>query len=488
MPTERESWAKQFGQYLLFTCVALAMVALYARVVHVNQTTVALSFLILILFTAFRRPLGYSVYLSLLCAFLYNFFFLPPYGSLTIADPQNLVALISFLVASVSVNQISARERRQAASLATQSKEIEKLYAFCQRLLLEDKLQELSKSAPALIAASFQLRAVALYLPEREPASMWDPEHLLAGMENLHDATQATGVSSRSASGIRIVPLMLGMRALGVLAMTEGDYTEGLYDAIGSLAAVAIERASALERNSRSEAARAGELLRTAVLDSITHELRTPLTGINLAATTLASNPGVDEEARQDLLSVITEESARMNTLIDEAVTMAQLSTGEIHLQKMSTPLPLIIEEVVTGLRTSLRGRDLKLECALNMPPIFMDPDLIRRALKHLLENALQYSPQRSAIEVSAMLANQKLHVAVKNAGSGIPEDEQPFVFERFFRGAAAGTHPNGTGMGLAIVKAIVEAHRGKICVRSEAGQGTTLSFWIPAVEIKPAT
>lgn len=483
MPTERESRSKQLGQYLLFTCIAYAVVEFYRFVLHVNQTTIALSFLILILFTAFRRPLIYSVYLSLLCAFFYNFYFLPPYGSLTIADPQNLVALISFLVASISVNQISARERRQAASLAKQSQEIEKLYAFCQRLLLEDNVQQLSKSAPALIAASFQLRAVALYLPEKEPASMWDPEHLLAGMENLHDATQSSEVSSRSASGIRIVPLMLGMRALGVLAMTEGDYTEGFYDAIGSLIAVAVERAYALERNSRSEAARAGELLRTAVLDSITHELRTPLTGINLAATTLASNPGVDESSRQDLLCVITEESARMNALIDEAVTMAQLTTGEIHLQKTATLLPPVIDDVLAGLRTPMRGRELHIDCAAGMPPILMDADLIRRAFKHLLENALQYSPANTAIAISALLVNQKLHVTITNAGQGIPEDEQPFVFERFFRGAAAGAHPNGTGMGLAIVKAIIDAHHGNISVRSQPGQETTFAFWIPASE-----
>ena len=483
MQAERENWVKQLGQYLFVTLMALLVTAFYSRVMHANQTTVALTFLILILFTAFRRPLVYSIYLSLFCALLYNFYFLPPYGSLTIADPQNLVALIAFLIAGVSVNQISAKERRQASSLATQSEEIEKLYAFCQRLLLEDKLQELANSAPALIAASFQLRAVALYLPEKKHASMWDPEHMLAGMENLHDAMQAGVVSSRSASGVCIVPLMLGMRPMGVLALTERGYTAALYDAIGSLTAVAIERAYALERNSRSEAARAGELLRTAVLDSITHELRTPLTGINLAATTLVSDTGVNEDARQDLVAVIVEESARMNLLIDEAVTMAQLSTGEIHLHAAPTEVVPIMDAVLAELHVALRGREVKTDCSPKMPAIRVDPDLIRRVFKHLLENALQYSPPNSKIEVSALLFNQRLHVAVINAGAGIPEEEQAFVFERFFRGAAAGSHPHGTGMGLAIVKAIVEAHKGRISVRSEAEQGTRFSFWIPALE-----
>ena len=480
MLPERESWFREVCQYLVFTLSALGIVAFYLRVLHVNQTTVALTFLIFILFTAFRRPLLYSVYLSLLCAFLYNFYFLPPYGSLTVADPQNLVALLAFLVASVSVNQISAKGRRQAASLAVQRHEIEKLYAFCQRLLLEDKLQQLSTAAPALIAEIFHLRAVALYLPDKEPASMWDPEHLLDGMENLHDATQSSVVASRSASGIRIVPLMLGMRPLGVLAMSEGDYSEGLYDAIGSLTAVAIERAFALERNSRSEAARAGELLRAAVLDSITHELRTPLTGINLAATTLAGDALIDESSRQDLLAVITEESTRMNALIGEAVTMAELSTGEVRLHKTPVLLPPLIAAVLADLRIPLRGRESRIELDAEMPAISMDADLIRRVLKHLLENALQYSPAQSSIELTAALAMQKLYVSVINTGPGIPEEDQPYVFDRFFRGAAADAHPNGTGMGLAIVKAIVEAHGGRISVRSLPAKLTKFTFWIP--------
>jgi two-component system sensor histidine kinase KdpD len=481
MPPERESWYQQLVQYLLFTLAAALIVVFYLRVLHANQTTVALSFLILILFTAFRRRLAYSIYLSVLCTVLYNYYFLPPLRSLTIADPQNLIALIAFLVAGISVNHLSAEERRQAHSLAKKSEEIEKLYAFSQRLLLEGKLQQLSTSLPGLIAQGLGLRAVALYLPDRESAWMWDPEHLLAGMENLHDATQSVGVASRSAAGIRIVPLLLGMRALGVLAIAESDYSEGFYDAIGSLTAVAIERASALERNSRSEAAREGELLRTALLDSITHELRTPLTGIRIAATTLSSDAALDETARHDLLSVINEESARMDALIDESVTMAQLSTGELNLRREPKDFGVILESVLDNMRVALRGRELRLEVAAHMPPVLLDADLVRRVLKHLLENALQYSPPKSPIALAAGLAGGKLQVSVFNEGPGVAEEEQPYVFDRFFRGANGTAHPNGTGMGLAIVKAIVEAHQGRISVRSTPGHGAQFSFWIPA-------
>jgi len=481
MQERRESWFVQLTQYVLFSMAAAGIVVFYARFIHVNQTTVALSFLVLILFTAFQRPLAYSIYLSLLCTVLYNYYFLPPVHSLTIADPQNLIALLAFLTAGISVNHISAKERKQAASLARQSEELGKLYAFSRRLLLEDKLQQLSMTAPALLAESFQLRAVALYLPTRKDAIMWDPEHLMEGMENLHDATQATGVASRSGAGIRIVPLMLGMRTLGALAIAESGYSEGLYDAIGSLTAVAIERASALERNSRSEAAREGELLRTALLDSITHELRTPLTGIRLAATTLSNGGSLDEASRADLLSVIEEESRRMDGLIDEAVTMAQLSTGDVHLRREPADFASVLEAAVNAARSSMRARELRVNVSGTLGPIVMDADLIRRVVQHLLENAAQYSPPKSAISISAAAVRGRLEVKVENEGPGISEEDQPYVFERFFRGSNAGVHPDGTGMGLAVVKAIVEAHQGRIAVRSSPGNGATFAFWIPA-------
>lgn len=487
MPSERESWLQQAVQYLALTVAAFLIVVFYLHALHANQTTVALSFLILILFTAFGRKLTYSIYLSILCAVLYNYYFLPPVRTFSIADPQNLIALIAFLVAAVSVNHVSAKEQRQAQSLARKSEEIEQLYAFSQRLLLEDKLHQLATTLPGLIAQSLQLRAVALYLPDHPDAWMWDPEHLLEGMENLHDATQPVGVATRPLAGVRIVPLMLGMRPLGVLAMANSRYSEGFYDAIGSLTAVAIERAAALERNSRTEAAREGEALRIAVLDSITHELRTPLTGIRIASTTLSGDASLDEAAKQDLLSVIEEESTRMDALIDEAVTMAQLSTGAVNLRKQPSSFPAIVESVLEASRVPLQGREIRLDMDPAMPAVIMDADLIRRVLKHLLENAVQYSPPKSPIHLAASCRMGRLQVSVANEGAGIAQEEQPYVFDRFFRGTNGVAHPNGTGMGLAIARAIVEAHQGRISLQSEPGHGAEFSFWIPADEVDEA-
>ena len=490
---ESEKWWQQLSQYLLFTLAALAISGFYRYVLPVNQTTVALSFLILIFLTAFRRKLVYSLYLSILCTLLYNFFFLPPVDTFHISDPQNLIALLAFLAASFVVNRISARERRQAKALAVRQSEVEQLYEFSQRLMLEDRPRQLSQAVPALVAQGFNLQAVALHLPghekEADEAFTWDPEHLFDNVENLHLANHADDVTSRSVISnqasnrvvIRIVPLMLGLRMLGSLAMAENGYSESFYEAIGSLTAVIIERASALERNSRAEAAREGEQLRAALLDSITHELRTPLTGIRMAATTLLTDATLDESSRLDLAAVISEESVRLDRLIDEAVVMARLSAGEVQVSRESWNISDIVQMAIDPLRGRLRGRELSVDIASDTPPLPMDADLIRRVWKHLLENALQYSPSGSPIVLKASVYQERLMMSVTNQGVGIAENEQPMIFERFFRGANRSLHAEGTGMGLAIVKTILEAHQGSISVQSSRGRGTTFSFWIPA-------
>ena len=487
----RESGWQKLVQFSLFTLAALAITLLYRFVVHVNQTTVALSFLILIFFTAFRRRLVYSIYLSILCALIYNFFFLPPVGTLSVTDPQNLVALLAFLAASISINQISARERRQAAALAVHQQEVEKLYEFSQRLMLEDRPGQLSQSVPALVAQSFNLEAVALYLPLQEShangktAFTWDPGHLLDAIEELPRTAQQEEAVSRSVAGtqtsIRVVPLLLGMRVMGTLAMAESGYSESFYDAIGSLTAVIIERAAALERNSRAEAAREGEQLRAALLDSITHELRTPLTGIRMAATTMLSAASLDDASRMDLASVINEESLRLDRLIDEAVVMARLGAGEVHVNRQPWAIAEVIHMALDPLRGRLRGRKVSVDVAPAIPTLPMDVDLMRRVWKHLLENALQYSPTGSPIRLAAHIEQHELRMEIENQGAGIVEEEQALIFDRFFRGANRGSHVEGTGMGLAIVKTILEAHQGGIRVQSTRGRGTTFHFWIPA-------
>src|SRR5271155_836489 len=213
MKKESPSWQLAAARYALITLVAFLIVAVYRRALHVNQTTVALTFLVFVLLVATRWRLAYSVYLSLLCTVLYNFFFLPPIGKLTISDPQNWVTLGAFLVASVLVSHLADEERRAASQSEARREDVERLFEFSEQLLLQDDLRALARTAPSLIASIFKLRAVALYIREQGKAYYSDPDNELLSLERLRLAAEEPELQAKDSSGIRVLPLALGMRS-----------------------------------------------------------------------------------------------------------------------------------------------------------------------------------------------------------------------------------------------------------------------------------
>src|SRR5580698_4251376 len=304
-----EKHTARLGQMVLrlvvLTAVAGLLVFVFRRIIPVNQTTVALSFLMLVLLTASRWRLVYSVYLSVLCTLLYNFYFLPPVGRFTISDPRNWIALGAFLCSSVLVSHLSDREHRHAEASEARRREVELLYEFSQQLLLQEDFRSVARATPSVAASVFGFSAVALYVRDDDAAYFSDPQNELLPVVDLKLASSQADAGVTARDGIRIIPLSLGMRSPGALAVTDGRFSTEIYEAIGSLVAIALERAAALERSSRLEAWREGERLRSALLDSVTHDLRTPLTAIRTAATTLASAPDLPESDRVELVAVV---------------------------------------------------------------------------------------------------------------------------------------------------------------------------------------
>jgi len=466
-------------RYSILTAGAALVVVLF-RIVRVNDTTVALAFLMLVLWTASRWRLMYSVYLSLLCTLLYNFFFLPPLGRLTIEDPRNWVALASFLCCSVLVSHLSNQEHRHAEALEQRRLELERLYEFGQQLLLQEDLTSLARTTPSLIASIFGIRAVSLHLRDQEASYTSDPESRLPPGLDLRLTTTQTETVLEVPDGVRVIPLQLGMRSPGTLAMTEAGYASSIYESIGNLVAIALERAAALERTSRLEASRQSERLRSALLDSITHDLRTPLTAIRAAATTLVSDPFLPDAERAELTTVVEEESARLDRLIGQAVEMAQLDAATVQIRSRPQDVRELLETAVDEMRSQLRGRSVEIQVPPDVPSVPMDRELVSRVLRHLIENALAYSPAASPIAVTARRDEHRLVVTVADQGAGIETADQPFIFDKFFRGRQHRSSAPGTGMGLAISKAIMEAHKGGITAANRPAGGAALTFWLP--------
>lgn len=467
------------------TCAALLalITVVYARVLHVNPTTVAVSFLLAILSVAAAWGLRFAIPMSIAAALCFNFFFLPPVGTFTIADTQNWVALFAFFFVSLIASNLSERARRQTAEALRRRQDIERLYRLSEQLMVTDNVVALLKMIPQYVADIFGASHAALYLSYKDQTYRSNPGHQEVSVEDLKDAALRGEARHDTARALAVVPLRMGVRTVGAFGMIGEIPSRETLDAAGGLIAIAIERANAVENLTRTEAARESERLRSALLDSVTHEFRTPLTSIKASVTTLLSTATLTPEQRQDLLTVIEEESDRLNGLIGEAVEMAQLDAREVKLNLGPHQIREAIDAALIDARHVAGNHPVEVRLPDSLPPAVMDVAWITKVLQHLLENAAKYSGTGSPIFISSEVKNDCLVTSVADRGAGIDDLERPMIFEKFYRGQSQRYRVQGTGMGLAIVKAIVEAHGGRVEVTSQSGQGSVFSFGLPLKE-----
>jgi two-component system, OmpR family, sensor histidine kinase KdpD len=475
----------------LACAVLLALIVfVYVKVMHVNPTTVAMTFLLAILSVSAAWGLRYAVPMSVGAALCFNFFFLPPVGTLTINDPQNWVALFAFFFAAVVASNLSERARRQTNEAHRRRRDVERLYVFSQQLLVADNVLELLKSVPRYVVETFGEAHAAVYVPVRDQIYRSDADQQEIPVEKLRDATARGEILIDLARRLAVSPLRMGIRTVGALGISGDLPSRETLEAVGSLIATAIERARAVEELTHTEASQESERLRSALLDSVTHEFRTPLTAIKASVTTLRSEAALTPEQHQDLLAVIDEESDRLNRLVGEAVEMAQLDAKEVKLDLGPHQIREAIDGALEDSKQVLSGYRVEVRLPERLPPAVMDVAWIKKVLQHLLENAAKYSPPGSAIFVSAEAKNSRLITSVADRGAGIDDLERSMVFDKFYRGQSQRYRVQGTGMGLAIVKAIVEAHGGRIEVTSQLGHGSVFSFGLPlsTVSSRPAS
>ncbi|MBZ5525245.1 MAG: DUF4118 domain-containing protein [Acidobacteriia bacterium] len=457
--------------------IILAIVGLYFKYIHVNPTTVALSLLLGILIVSAAWGLRYAVPMSILAALCFNFFFLPPIGTLTIADTQNWVALIAFLTTSLVAGQLSERARREARESKRRRVEAEKLYAFSQSLLLAGNTVELLKAIPAHVSEVFGAREAAVHIAGRDRIYRSGGEIEQLPSAELKEVSARGELLMDAEQKRSIVPLRMGVRTVGSLGLSGDAPSRETLEALGGLIAIAIERANAVETLMRNEASREGERLRSALLDSITHEFRTPLTSIKASVTSLKSDAAMNDEQRRDFVDIIDEESDRLNRLIGSAVEMAQLDANEVRLELEPHQIREAIDAALEHSASWIVEHPVDVRLPEGLPPAIMDLAWIEKVLQHLVENAAKYSSPGQPIFISSEVRNGSLITSVADRGAGIDDLERSMIFDKFYRGQRQRDRVHGTGMGLAIVKAIVEAHGGHIEVTSQLGSGSVFSF-----------
>jgi two-component system sensor histidine kinase KdpD len=460
--------------------IVIGITILYREFVGANSTTIALTFLLAILAVSTVWGMAVSIVMSIASVTVFNFAFLPPVGRLMIADPQNWVALLAFLVVSVLASHLSTRARQQAADASARQRDIEKLYRFSRGLLESGNVMELLNRIPIQIVDIFEVGAAALYLVDKQKVYRSGPVIPHLDTERLKSILVREGPVLDGANSLCFMPVRLGVRTIGSLGLSGTVLPRQTLEAIGSLVAIAMEHARAVEQLGQTEAARESEKLRTALLDAITHALRTPLTSIKASVTNLLSNHGLASEQKHELLTIINEESDRLNRLVGEAAEMARLDAGEVELHLESHPIDDVIHAALDHCRNSLASRTVQIKLAEHLPQVQVDVERAKEVLVHLIENANQYSPADQLITITAEASGNFVVTSVADRGPGIDDPEQALIFEKFYRGKSQRYRVMGTGMGLPIARAIIEAHGGTIGVTSQLGHGSVFSFTIP--------
>ena len=449
------------------------------RVLPVNSTTVALTFLLVILAIATRWGLVEAVIASFAAMLCFNFFFLPPIGTLTIADPQNWVALIAFLVTAIVASQLSTSARKRAEEALTRQHEMERLYELSRMLMLSAAQGSLAGEIPYRISQILGAEAVAFY--DRNSGQIYRAGSGAAVTTDskLKDTALQGTVTYDAAARIVMLPISLGGHVTGSIAILGGSLSETGAHALVNLLAIALEREAAQANASRAEAARQNEELKSTLLDALAHEFKTPLTSIKAAATALLSENS-QSETQRELLTVVAEEADRLSEMVTEAIQLTQIEAGKLQLRKHPTTAQCVVETALRKLRGRAEGRQITVQVDSDIPRVDADEELVSLVLQQLLDNALKYSPPDSPLTISGHLDGAAAIISVADQGPGIPDHDHERIFEKFYRGRGSREKTPGTGMGLAIAREIVKAHGGRIWVHSQMGHGSTFSFTLP--------
>jgi two-component system sensor histidine kinase KdpD len=467
-----------------------------------NAAVVSTTFLMIVLLVAATSRLWVAVTTSIVAMLWFNFFFLPPVGTFTIADPQNWVALFAFLGVSLVASRLSAVARARTEEARDRRDELARLFDLGRDVLVMTESRPGIAALARSVARRFDMTFVAIAMPRGD-----DWEIVQAGSETIpldrreianayavaqtsmeFDAQARTYAGHRTmvAEGrsVRIVPLRAGTKPIGLLAAAGRPIEPGTLDALGGVVAIAIERAALLEERKTAELTRQSEELKATLLASLGHDLRTPLTAIRVAATNLQA-AGLGGAERQDQSDLILAEVERLTRLFDNVLEMARIDAGAVTTDARWTHPSEIVAAARDQVEQALRAHRVDVTIEPDRP-VRLDPRLTASALARLLENAAQYSPEGAAIAVNARVTDDSLTLAVRDRGPGIAAADLPRLFERFYRGGAATSRAAGTGMGLWIARGLLAAEGGRVWAENTPAGGAQFTVVVPVSAREP--
>ncbi|MCQ9153996.1 sensor histidine kinase [Acidomonas methanolica] len=501
---ERPEDIKPFriGPYVAASLIvlgALAIGLLLRRGFEVSN--VSLAFLTAILGVAVAYGLWPSLWASLLGMLCFNFFFLPPLYTLTIAAPDNVVALFFFFATALIASNLGARVRNQAVVARHRADITQSLYHFSRTITGIIKLDDLLWSASHQIATMLDCEVVML-LPENGTLEVRTSYNggKIVGADDLAAAAwswkhnRIAGRGSDNLPGVRwlFVPLRTGRGPVAVIGLhTEKAGTildveqQSLLDALADQTASAIESVLLSSELDQARLDAETDKLRGALLTSISHDLRTPLASILGAASSLESYGGeLDDAARQELLATIRDEAERLNRFVANLLDMTRLEAGALHPRRERVDVGEVIASALSRAARLLSGHQIEMIIDPELPMPLLDDVLLEQALFNILDNAGKYTPPGTKIVVTASSDADNLFIRVSDEGKGFAASDPEMAFSKFKRFESADRSRPGTGLGLAITRGFIEAMGGTVVAYNRRGRsGAELAVAFPLAE-----
>jgi len=462
--------------------VALITWLAYAAV-PVNATTVGFGYLLFVLVIASTWGFVEAAVSAVLATMTFNFFFFEPKLTLTITDPQNWVALFAFLASALIASRLSTKAKRRTQDALERQQDLERLYTFGRAILLIDDGAPFAKQLAQKLADTFELNAAALY--DKRTGEIYRAGPLdFDGMDSqLHEAAlQGTVFTDPEGSRV-ITAVRLGSEPIASLALQGSRMTDSVLQSIANLVAIGLERSKAQDLAHEVEVAKRSDRLRTTLIDAMAHEFKTPLTSIRAATTALLATDH-SPASTERMLRIADEEATRLEELIDSTLDIAQLDSDQIDVDLEMSNINDAVTEVVGSVQSKIGDHPVEFRRDDQLPPISMDRRLMRIAIKHLLDNALKYSPSGAPVAIHVFRNDGTVALEITDNGKGISEQEQARIFERFYRSPLIRDQIPGSGLGLSIARRILQVHSGDIAVRSRPGE-TTFRLTLP---IEPKT
>lgn len=478
------------------TMVACALAAGIGHLMHstVDLTNIAMLFLLAVVLVAVRHGRGPAVLASLLGVAAFDFLFVPPRLSLAVSDVQYLVTFAVMLAVGLITGQLTAGLRYQAYVATRREERMRALYQMSRDLSAALLAEQIADIARRFVDTALNARMTLLLTDSKgrlQPAHYGQdkqPAVDLAIAQWTFDHREAAGLGTDTlpATPVLYQPLLAPMRIRGVMALVPRTpqrllipEQRRLLDTVSRLVAIALERIHYVEVAQSTLVQMESERLRNALLAALSHDLRTPLTSLIKSADRLAQGSSALDADDRETAALIREQAQRLSALVENLLDMERLQAGLVRLNKQWQAIEEAIDAALRQIEPQLGRRQVSIGQSPGLPLLEFDAVLIERVLYNLLENACKYTPADSRIDIVVTVGDDEAEIAVGDSGPGLPSGAEESIFEKFTRGKKESS-VSGVGLGLAICRAIIEAHGGRIYAKNRAGGGAIFTFTLP--------